>query len=395
MQCVSRCVEKALTMQGADPGSTAESPAFCRFFLILCCLVYLSCQVNRHKTHRWITSVFIEVKSGNLFREAVSCWGSTTSWSMFAFIIHAQCDRHRHGHKWSSRSGLDKCFWTCNAAQHVFCPAIPKHEISMVHVEALEQSSWACAAMHWLCCLSWGCLSCNYFNVKMGWLVLDLFFLQLVLLFLRKSSILFEFEGPQPLTGELLSHCSCHMPGRCNDRQRGARHDVLFCEHLLFVPWQIRKGTLGQAKLLFQNLWSWFKRPLFCLLLHWYEHPNHKLHARVLFDTICKMQYLGISEYLIPLSQIVLTCSDLSHSPEDAVILIILRWMSLSTPVFSWTYIWLSWINIIAAYTKVTEKTLSSLSERHCRISQRHCWVSLQKGPLTQYEFHYCHNVVF
>ena len=60
MQCVSRCVEKALTMQGADPGSTAESPAFCRFFLILCCLVYLSCQVNRHKTHRWITSVFID-----------------------------------------------------------------------------------------------------------------------------------------------------------------------------------------------------------------------------------------------------------------------------------------------------------------------------------------------
>ena len=76
--------------------------------------------------------------SGNLFREAVSCWGSTTSWSMFAFIIHAQCDRHRHGHKWSSRSGLDKCFWTCNAAQHAFCPAIPKHEISMVHVEAFE-----------------------------------------------------------------------------------------------------------------------------------------------------------------------------------------------------------------------------------------------------------------
>ena len=39
------------------------------------------------------------------------------------------------------------------------------------------------------------------------------------------------------------------MPGRCNDRQRDARHDVSFCEHLLFVPWQIRKGTLGQAKL--------------------------------------------------------------------------------------------------------------------------------------------------
>ena len=185
-----------------------------------------------------------ELKVFSLFREAVSCWGSTTSWSMFAFIIHAQCDRHRHGHKWSSRSGLDKCFWTCNAAQHAFCPAIPKHEISMVHVEAFEQSSWACAAMRWLCCLSWGCLSCNYFNVKMGWLVLDLFFLQLVLLFLRKSSILFEFEGPQPLTGELLSHCSCHMPGRCNDRQRCARHDVFFCEHLLFVPWQIRKATV-------------------------------------------------------------------------------------------------------------------------------------------------------
>ena len=236
--------------------------------------------------------------SGNLFREAVSCWGSTTSWSMFAFIIHAQCDRHRHGHKWSSRSSLDKCFWTCNAAQHVFCPAIPKHEISMVHVEAFEQSSWACAAMHWLCCLSWGCLSCSFFNVKMGWLVLDLFFLQLVLLFLRKSSILFEFEGPQPLTGELLSHCSCHMPGRCNDRQRCARHDVLFCQHLLFIPWQIRKDTLGRAKLLFQNLWSWFKRPSFCLLLHWYEHPNHKLHARVLFDTIARCntwEYQNIS----------------------------------------------------------------------------------------------------
>ena len=218
-----------------------------------------------------------------------------------------------------------KCFWTCNAAQHVFCPAIPKHEISMVHVEAFEQSSWACAAMRWLCCLSWGCLSCNYFNVKMGWLVLDLFFLQLVLLFLRKSLILFEFEGPQPLTGELLSHCSCHIPGRCNDRQRGARHDVLFCEHLLFVPWQIRKGTLGRAKLLFQNLWSWFKRPSFCLLLHWYEHPNHKLHAHVLFDTIFKLQYLGISEYSISFKStfklFYITRSNLSHSPEDAVIL--------------------------------------------------------------------------
>ena len=263
--------------------------------------------------------------SGNLFREAVSCWGSTTSWSMFAFIIHAQCDRHRHGHKWSSRSGLDKCFWTCNAAQHVFCPAIPKHEISMVHVEAFEQSSWACAAMRWLCCLSWGCLSCNYFNVKMGWLVLDLFFLQLVLLFLRKSLILFEFEGPQPLTSELLSHCSCHRPGRCDDRQRCARHDVFFCEHLLFIPWQIRKSTLERAKLLFQNLWSWFKRPSFCLLLHWYEHPNHKLHAHVLFDTIFKLQYLGISEYSISFKStfklFYITRSNLSHSPEDAVIL--------------------------------------------------------------------------
>ena len=45
---------------GSKPGSTAESPAFCRFFLVLCCLVYLSCQVNKHKTHRWITSVFID-----------------------------------------------------------------------------------------------------------------------------------------------------------------------------------------------------------------------------------------------------------------------------------------------------------------------------------------------
>ena len=164
--------------------------------------------------------------------------------------------------------------------------------------------------------------------VKLGWLVLDLFFLQLVLLFLRKSSILFEFEGPQPLTGELLSHCSCHMPGRCNDRQRGARHDVLFCEHLLFVPWQIRKGTLGQAKLLFQNLWSWFKR---------------------------------------------LTCSDLSHSPEDAVILIILRRMSLSTPVFSWTYIWLSWTYIIAAFTDIrhspSTNTLTNLHKSHWKSS--------------------------
>ena len=69
----------------------------------------------------------------------------------------------------------------------------------------------------------------------------------------------------------------------------------------------------------------------FVLLLDWYEHPNHKLHACVLF-TSCNTW-----EYLIPLSQIVLTCSNPSHSPEDAVILIVLRRMSLSTPVFSRT----------------------------------------------------------
>ena len=195
MQCVSGCVEKALTMHGADPGSTAESLAFCRFFLILCCLVYLSCQVNRHKTHRWITSVFIDFPETCLGRRS-HAEDPPLHEACLPSLSTRNVNRHRHGHKWSSRSSLDKCFWTCNAAQHVFCPAIPKHKISMVHVEAFEQSSWACAAMRWLRCLSWGCLSCNYFNVKMGWLVLDLFFLQLVLLFLRKSSILIEFEGP-------------------------------------------------------------------------------------------------------------------------------------------------------------------------------------------------------
>ena len=69
----------------------------------------------------------------------------------------------------------------------------------------------------------------------------------------------------------------------------------------------------------------------FVLLLDWYEHPNHKLHACVLFASC------NTWEYLIPLSQIVLTCSNPSHSAEDAVILSVFRRMSLPTPVFSWT----------------------------------------------------------
>ena len=60
---------------------------------------------------------------------------------------------------------------------------------------------------------------------------------------------------------------------------------------------------------------------------------------------ICKLQYLGISEYISDISDIshstfkffYVTRSNLSHSPEDAVILTVLRGMSLSTPVFSWT----------------------------------------------------------
>ena len=111
------------------------------------------------------------------------------------------------------------------------------------------------------------------------------------------------------------------------------------------------------------QLWPWFKRLWFWLLLHWYEHPNHKLHAY-------SLQYLGISEYLIPLSQIVLTCSNPSHSPEDAVILIVLRRMSLSNLYFPGLN--LTFLDLIATfaihhpptswqtYTKVTEKALFS-----------------------------------
>ena len=323
MQCVSRCVEKVLTMRGADPGSTAESPAFCRFFLILCCLVYLSCQVNRHKTHRWITSVFIDFLETCLGRRShaedpplhEACLPSLSTCNVTDIDIGTNGPPGRVSTNASEHAMLHSM---------LFAPPSQNTKSVWCMLKHLN-TSWACTAMRWLYCLSWGCLWWNYCNVRMGWLVLDLFFLQLVLLFLRKSLILFEFEGPQPLTGELLSHCSCHMPGRCNDRQRCARHDVLFCQHLLFIPWQIRKGTLGRAKLLFQNLWSWFKRPSFCLLLHWYEHPNHKLHAHVLFDTIFKLQYLGISEYSISFKSTVklfyVTRSNLSHSPEDAVIL--------------------------------------------------------------------------
>ena len=117
--------------------------------------------------------------------------------------------------------------------------------------------------------------------------------------------------------------------------------------------------------------------------------------------TLCKLQCLGISEYLIPLSQIVLTCSNPSHSPEDAVILIVLRRMSLSNlyfPGLNLTFLDLynrcihrhSPFTIHQHLDKPTQKSLKklcSLSERHCRISQRHCRVPLQKGPSTQYEF--------
>ena len=144
------------------------------------------------------------------------------------------------------------------------------------------------------------------------------------------------------------------------------------------------KVLLGQAKLLFQNLWSWFKRLTCSDLSH--------------------------SEYLIPLSQIVLTCSDLSHSPEDAVILIILRRMSLSTPVFSWTYIWLSWTYIIAAFTDIrhspSTNTLTNLHKSHWKSSvlflkdiagylKKTLPGTVTEGPIDPVWVHRCHNVVF
>ena len=260
------------------------------------------------------------------------------------FVNHV-CLHYPHAidrHEWSSTNASE--FWTCIAAQHVFCSAIPKHEN--------------------ICCM-WNDLNDHHGPAK----VLNLDWIW----------------RPQPLHSELLSHCSCHMPGRCNDCQRGARHNVFFWEHLLFVPWQVWKDTLGQ----FKRLWFW-------LLLHWYEHPNHKLHAY-------SLQYLGISEYLIPLSQIVLTCSNPSHSPEDAVILIVLRRMSLSNLYFPGLN--LTFLDLIATfaihhpptswqtYTKVTEKALFSFWKT--LPDQRHCQIPLQTGPWTQYAFHCCHKVVF
>ena len=229
-------------------------------------------------------------------------------------------DMEWHGHRWSSRSGLDKCFWTCNAAQHVFCTAIPKQEIIMVHVDAFEQSSWACAAMRWLCCLSWGCLSCNYFSMS-KWV--DSF------LTCSSCNLFFSF---------------CKRVQSCLNLKAPNHWQVNYC-HIALVTGQAAATTVSvvpgmtfSGKVLLNERSSCSRicdldsRDLhYVLLLDWYEHPNHKLHACVLFASC------NTWEYLIPLSQIVLTCSNPSHSPEDAVILIVLRRMSLSTPVFSRT----------------------------------------------------------
>ena len=168
------------------------------------------------------------------------------------------------------------------------------------------------------------------------------------------------------------------------------------------------KILLDKPSSLFQNLWSWFKRPSFCLLLHWYEHPNHKLHARVLFDTICKLQYLGISEYSISFNStfklFYVTRSNVSHSPEDAVILSPSPNEPFHTCIFL-DLIGLSWTSSLHWHLPFTIQHLDEPKSLKKLLFLFSKWQNLpdisktlrmlQKGPRTQYEFHCCHNIVF
>ena len=223
--------------------------------------------------------------------------------------------------------------------------------------------------MRWLCCLSWGCLSCNYFNVKMGWLVLDLFFLQLVLLFLRKSLINLVWIWRPPTTDRwttvtlLLSHA------------RPLQRPSAWCQ-----AWRSLLRASSLRPLADTESYSWTSQalvPEFVILIQetnmfWpesfsrgrcdsdYPPPNEPFHACIFLDLY--LTFLDLYNRCIH-----------RHSPFTIH-------QHLDKP------------------TQKLLKKLCSLSERHCRISQRHCRVPLrmlQKGPRTQYEFHCCHNIVF
>lgn len=286
------CGEKTLPMQEAntsdtsDTGSAAESPAFCRSFLILC-LVCLSCQVDGQPAGEFQCFPWNpEISSGRRSHDKGPPLPERCLPSLI--IIHTQWDRH----EWSPRSSLDRCFWTCNAAQHVFCSTIPKRKI-MLLVERSERSARLCkSVLFWL-------------NLKAPttaqWTAVTL-----LLSYARPLQRLSVWCQAQCCLLGAFSLCPL-----ANTETYSWTSQALVPEFVILI----------QVTLI-----------LFAVALVWTFEPEITCTC-----IICNVHWFGISKYLFPLSQIVLTRSILSHSPEDAVILIVLRRMSLSTLVFSWT----------------------------------------------------------
>ena len=139
------CGEKTLTMQEADTGSTAESPAFCRFFLILCCLIYLSCQVDgRSAAELQCFPWNREISLGSLSHAkgpplCEPCLPSLSTRNRQTWMV------------------LDKCFWILNMQCCTTCVFIrhPKTRKHLLHVfSRSERSSRACESVQ--SCLNLG-----------------------------------------------------------------------------------------------------------------------------------------------------------------------------------------------------------------------------------------------